>query len=297
MHADDGTVRIVCRPEEMSMDFWIAALAIWLALLCTIVIVRMSWNDATWTRSIEFAPTESIAAQQLFGLLLGANLALLEHDDFNQLASKLPRRRIRELLARHWNVHSADDFEKVIHERLRALGAVSVEEAEAFEAWQNDEHSDTAAYRSLRDVLVFLSVHAQVVKAGDIRDRHCRLVAWDVQQVAYLLRLGFTMGHVSREVAWCTLDRLQRTARTSYASWKDYSLSALVGMGLRGVVDLDDIGDWHHIASSHTVFLAARRRLLAQASDWAASGQAAGIEPMPGFFSVGTPTTAFDPLH
>lgn len=279
------------------MDFWIAALAIWLALLCTIVGVRMGWSDASWARGIAFVPTEKISEDQLFGLLLGANVALLEHDNFNQLASTLPRRRIPELLARYWNVCSARDFQRVIDDRLRTLGAVSAEEAEAFEAWRAGTPIDTEAYRSLRDVLVFLSVHAGIVKPGDIRDQHCHLVAWDVQQVAYLLRLGFTMGYVSRETAWRTLNRLRQTARMRYASWTDYSLSALVGMGLRGVLDLDDVGDWYHIARSHTVLLAARRSLLARAADWTAPGQPAEVDPVSGFLGLGMPTTVFDPLR
>jgi hypothetical protein len=281
----------------MSMDFWIAALAIWLALLCTIVGVRMGWSDANWARGIAFAPTEAIAAHQLFGLLLGANLALLERDDFNQLASTLPRRRIHELLARYWNVRSARDFQQVVDTRLRTLGAVSSEEAEAFEAWRIGEPADTAAYRSLRDVLVFLSAHAGIVKPGEIRDQHCRLVAWDVQQVAYLLRLGFTLGYASRESVWRTLDRLQPMARLRYTSWKDYSLSALVGMGVRGVLDLNDVGDWHHIAHSHTVLLAARRSLLAQAADWTVPADAPDVELAGSFLAVGMPITAFDPLR
>lgn len=279
------------------MDFWIAALAIWLALLCTIVGVRMGGSDANWIRGIAFAPTEEIKAHQLFGLLLGANLALLEHDDFNQLASTLPRRRIRGILARYWSVRSARDFQQVVDARLRTLGAVSSEEAEAVEAWQIGEPVDTAAYRSLRDALVFLSAHAGVVKPGEIRDQHCRLVAWDVQQVAYLLRLGFTMGYASRETVWRTLDRLQQTARLRYTSWKDYSLSALVGMGLRSVLDLDDSGDWHHIVRSHTVLLAARRSLLARAAAWTDPSHVADGEPVSSFLGAGMPTTAFDSLR
>ena len=277
------------------MDFWIAALALWLALLCTIVGARMGWSDANWARGIAFAPTEAIAAHQLFGLLLGANLALLEHDDFNQLASTLPRRRIQDILARYWNVRSARDFQQVIDKRLRSLGAVSPEEAEAFEAWQIGEPVDTAAYRSLRDVLVFLSAHARVVNPDEIGDQHCRLMAWDVQQVSYLLRLGFTMGYASRESVWRTLDRLQPMARMRYTSWKDYSLSALVGMGLRGVLDLDDIGDWHHIARTHTVLLAARSSLLARAADWTAPADAPDLELAGSLLAAGMPTTAFDP--
>lgn len=285
------------------MDIWIAALAIWLALLCTVVVVRMGWSDASRARDIAFVPTEPITAHQLFGLLLGANLVVLEHDDFNQLASKLPRRRIRKVLARYWSVQSADGFRRAVDERLRELGAVSLEEAEAIGAWQRGEPADSTAYRSLHDVLFFLSTHARIVRADKVRDLHCRMVAWDVQQLAYLLRLGFTMGYASREAVWHTLDRLQRTARTSYMSWKDYSLSALVGMGLRGVIDLDDIGDWYYIARSHTVLQAARRSLLSRAADWSAADHAAEAgadaqaEPVSGFSALGLPTTAFDTLR
>lgn len=279
------------------MDIWIAALVVWLAILCAIVGVRMGWRDASRARGIAFRPNETMAAHQLFGLLLGANLALIEHDDFNQLASTLPRRRIRELLAQYWNVRSAQDFHAVIDQRLRTLGAVSSEEAEAFAAWRDGAHVDTETYRSLRDVHVFLSVHAGIVRPGELREQHCQLVAWDVQQVTYLLRLGFTMGYASRASVWHVLDRLRHAARTHYMGWKDYSLSALVGMGLRGVLNLEDIGDWYYIARSHTVLLAAQRSLLAQAGDWSAAAPPADAEPASGFLGLGVPVTAFDPLR
>lgn len=279
------------------MDIWIAALVIWLALLCAIVCVRMGWSDASRAQGIAFRPNETIAAHQLFGLLLGANLTVLEHDDFNQLASNLPRRRIRELLAQYWNVRSAQDFQLLIDQRLRTIGAVSSDEAEAFKAWRAGALVDTETYRSLHDVLLFLSAHAGVVRVGEIRDRHCQLVAWDVQQVAYLLRLGVAMGYASRASVWHVLERLRRIARTHYTCWKDYSLSALVGMGLRGVLDLDDIGDWYRIARSHTVLLAARRSLLARAGNWSASFTPANVEPADGFVAHGPPITAFDTLR
>lgn len=279
------------------MDIWIGALVVWLALLCAIVGVRIGWTDASRARRIAFKPTEAITAHQLFGLLLGANLVLLEQDDFNQLASTLPRRRIRELLARYWNIRSAQDFQAVIEQRLRTVGAVSSEEAEAIEAWHADAPVDTAAYRALSDVLVFLSAHAGIVKPGEIRDQHCHLVAWDVQQIAYLLRLGFTMGYASRDSAGRVLDRLRKTARIHYTSWKDYSLSTLVGMGVRGVLDLDDIGDWYQIARTHTVLLASRRSLFAQAGDWSAPPSSADAGPVIGFPAFDVPITAFDTLR
>jgi hypothetical protein len=279
------------------MDIWIVALVLWVSLLCAVVGLRTGWNDACRARRIAFKPAEAMLPQQLFGLLLGANLALLEHDDFNQLPSALPRRRVRELLVQYWNVRSAHDFQVVIDQRLRALGAVSSEEAGAIEAWHAGAPVDTAAYRSLHDVLVFLSAHAGIVRPGEIRDQHCQLLAWDVQQVAYLLRLGFTMGYASRDFAWHALDRLRSTARIHYTSWKDYSLSTLVGMGLRGVIDLEDIGDWYQIARSHTVLMAARRSLLARAGDWSAPNSSAEVESVSGFLTIDVSITACDTLR
>ncbi len=214
--------------------------------------------------------------------------------DDNQLASTLSRRRIRRLLAQYWNIRSAQDFQKVIEQRLCGLGAVSSEEAGAIEAWHAGARLDTTAYRSLQDVIVFLSAHAGIVKPGEIREQHCHMVAWDVQQVAYLLRLGFTMGYISRDSVRRVLERLQKMARIHYTSWKDYSLSALVGMGLRGVLDLDDIGDWYQIARTHTVLLAARRSLLARAGEWSAPLPSADAGPVSSFSALDVPITAFD---
>ena len=277
------------------MDIWIAALVLWLAFLCAVVGLRTGSTDASRARRIAFKPTEAITAPQLFGLLLGANVALLEQDDFNQLASTLSRRRIRKLLAQYWNIRSAQDFQKVIEQRLCGLGAVSSEEAAAIEAWHAGARLDTTAYRSLQDVIVFLSAHADIVKPGEIRDQHCHLVAWDVQQVAYLMRLGFTMGYASRDSVRRVLDRLRETARIHYTSWKDYSLSTLVGMGLRGVIDLDDIGDWYQIARTHTVLLAARRSLLARAGDWSAPLPSADAGPVSTFSALDVPVTLVEP--
>lgn len=280
----------------MDMEFWIAALAVWLGLLYIVVRARIGWSDAKWARAIAFAPTEEVSGHQLFGHLLGANLVLLEHDDFNQLASALPPRRIREIMARYWNVHSPLDFHQVITRRLRRLGASSPEEAQAFEAWRTGTRLDTPSYHALRDVLKFLSAHAGVVPASEFREGHCNLVAWDIQQVAYLLRLGVALRYVPRELASSTLTSLQREARMNYASWKDYSISALVGMGLRGTIDLEDVGDWHYIARSHRVFLSARSTLIAKAPEWGAPSDWSDIEPAIRLFAFGTPSTAFDPF-
>lgn len=132
-----------------------------------------------------------------------------------------------------------------------------MEEQGAYAAWVHRAPVDTEAYAALLDVCVFLSVDAGIIRPREIGGRHLNMMAWDIQQASYLLRLGFTLGYVTREFAESALARLQREARTHYASWKDYSLSSLVGRGLRNRVDLFDPGDWQEIARSHEVLIAA----------------------------------------
>src|SRR6185312_9457598 len=85
------------------------------------------------------------------------------------------------------------------------------------------------------------------------------MVAWDVQQAAYVVRLGRAAGYLSRSMAESTLARLQHAARGHYTSWTDYSLSALLGMGLRGRFDL---AEWHRVARSHDALMTAHAELL-----------------------------------
>jgi hypothetical protein len=89
------------------------------------------------------------------------------------------------------------------------------------------------------------------------------MVAWDVQQVAYVVRLGRAVGYLSRSMAESTLARLQHAARAHYTSWTDYSLSAMLGMGLRGRFDLVE---WHRVAQSHELLLTRHADLLRRVS-------------------------------
>ncbi len=55
--------------------------------------LRYGWSCKRWMRAIRFAPGGEMSPVQLFGCLLSANLALLEHDNFNQFESALPAKR------------------------------------------------------------------------------------------------------------------------------------------------------------------------------------------------------------
>ncbi len=237
--------------------------------------LRYGWSCKRWMRAIRFAPRGEMSAAQLFGCLLSANLALLEHDNFNQFESALPAKRIRAILAAHWDIHSAESCGRIVFGRLRNLGCATLEEQAAFSAWADGASLDSRAFASLHGVCRFLSNDAQVVPPHRLLGHRFSMMAWDIQQVAYMTRLGFTAGYVSRRIADHVFGELQRHARRHCHSWNDYSLSMLVGMGVRSPVDQFDIGGWFEFARSHTVLTGSRETLLRHAAPWDPAVQAA----------------------
>lgn len=247
--------------------------ALVLIALCGIVCVglfrlRYGWSQDRWLQAIRFAPKEPVGPDALFGYLLSANLALLEHDNFNQLASALPHDRIRAILAAHWNIDSAATCGATLFGKLRSLGRASPDEAAAFSAWAAGTTAITPAFAALHDVCRFLSLDAQVAKPHRLAGHAFSLAAWDIQQVAYIARLGVAVGFVSRDIAEDVLDELKLHARLACRSWSDFSLSMLVGMGMHSPVDAFDVGGWNEFARSHGVLLESHATLLRFASPW-----------------------------
>ncbi|MET0542403.1 MAG: DUF1266 domain-containing protein [Variovorax sp.] len=273
-----------------------------LIAICALVFLglfrlRYGWSQDRWTHAIRFAPTETMSPAQLFGCLLSANLALLEHDNFNQLASALPVRRVRAILAAHWQIDSPASCRGAIFGRLHHLGRASKEEEAAFAAWAAGTTIDTPAFAALHDVCRFLSMDAQVTSPRRMLDRPFDMLAWDIQQVAYIMRLGLAAGLVQRDLAERMFGLLQDRARDAYHSWNDFSLAMLVGMGMRSPVDTFDIGGWIEFARSHTVLLESRDTLLRHAAPWtAADAGRTHAAPVPRPAVIGHAASAFDTL-
>ena len=155
--------------------------------------------------------------------------------------------------------------------RLQHLGERSPREQMLIDQWRPGHFSDTEGLDPLQDVCAFLSSEACVVGAKEIRPLHLNLIAWDIQQAAYSVRLGLAAGYAPSGIAKNVIDRLQREARLHYGSWPDYFLSSLIGMGLRHHVDIFSPGDWHRIAQTYTVLVSSREVLLRHASTWAST--------------------------
>ncbi|VTU39623.1 DUF1266 domain-containing protein [Variovorax sp. PBL-E5] len=241
---------------------------LWTMLVGALLLLAyFGWRHFEWTtlrRSVPppWMPAEQASADQLFGCLLSANLAVLADDDFKQLSSALSASRSRRMLAQQWKLNIAIECRRKIESWLGSPGAAEAEEREAWAAWREGRQVDSDAYRALSNGVAFLA-DAGIVSAESVDARHLSMVAWDVQQAAYVVRLGRAAGYLSRSMAESALARLQHAARSHYMSWTDYSLSAILGMGVRGRFDLVE---WHRVAQSHELLLTTHAELLRRAS-------------------------------
>jgi hypothetical protein len=266
----------------------IAAASIWGLVLWFFLHERLGPSARSWARSIDFRPTEPVRPEQLFGYLLGGNFALLLRDDFNQLPSALPSRRIHQLLQEHWRIETETDCERVIRSRIEGLGRLSPAEKRAIAAWMIDAPIDSSEYMALEDTCRFIALRARLAQVDALRHDHLSILAWDMQQLACLVRMACAVGWVTRASADEVLSMLKARARASFASWSDYSLCGLVGLGLRGSLDVFDRTEWTQFARSHSVFLDKRHTPTRHASRWgsvpsqhgrAQAGTAASFEP------------------
>jgi hypothetical protein len=252
------------------MNSWIALVALW--SLCALLLLNCGRKSpARWARKIAFRPTEPVSPDQLFGYLLSANFAVLEEDDFNQLGSSLAKERVKAILMQHWRVQRGCECVWLIERWLQCLGKGFPAERAAYAAWRSGHVVNSETYAALQEICRFLVQDARVVGAKQIKDVHLNPVAWETQQAAYLVRLGFSAGYLSREDAQAALTRLQEVARAHYTSWEDFSLSGLIALGVRSPIDTFDLGNWRKIARSHEVLLRAQRTTLAHAARWKVS--------------------------
>jgi hypothetical protein len=243
------------------------------ALICALLVwavVRWRFGPSLdkWSLAITFRPTESMSPEQLFGCLLSGNFALLMRDNFNQLSSALSPRRIHRVLREHWGIDSREGCLRVIHSRLEGLGRMTPAEKRAIAAWLLREQVDSDEYAALEDSCLYMVRCARITRVDELRHDRLSVMAWDIQQLAYLVRLACTVGYLSEPRARELLQLLAVRARAHYASWKDYSLAALVGLGLRGSLDIFDHAEWAQFARTHLVFLNPRRSPTRSASHW-----------------------------
>ncbi|MEJ8815935.1 DUF1266 domain-containing protein [Variovorax ureilyticus] len=239
----------------------LAAALAWCMKSLASVRLRLSARVGN-ARPVESVPPHDTCPELLFGCLLSANFAVLMKDDFNQLASALPEHRIRKLLAEHWGIENRADCVHVIEQRMERLGETSPAEIQAVAAWLDDRRRRGEGARPARPAAEHLA------SADDLSHGHLSVLAWDIQQLAYLVRLARAVGHVSHGQAEAVLARLTLRARMHYGSWKVYSMAALVGLGMRGAMEVFETSEWERYARTHSVFLSGRHAPIRLASSW-----------------------------
>lgn len=256
----------------------------WTALLIGLLWVLRMWPTSWSARRIDLNPTELVRPEQLSGYLLSANLALMEGDDFNQLASALSPKRVAQVLSDHWEVTDQSSFDRVTASSFESLGDTSEFERAAFETWIQCNATGLPCAGALSQVCHFLSDVARLAEARHLNARHLKLVAWDVQQLAYLIRLGHACGYVSRNVAQSHLERLCLEVSMHHDSWAEYSISALIGIGVTRHFDSLESLQWRRLARSHRVLMSDDHGLLEYASLWS-TGARQSVTPSSALFT------------
>lgn len=257
----------------------------WCLLLWIFVRSRLALH-AVGSREIEFLPTEDMSAERLFGCLLSGNFAILMGDNFNQLASALPAQRVKDLLAEHWGIRTREDCIRIIEHRMDVLGEISQVEMHSVAAWLGEQRSADGR-RAPVEHSSSGSPITRLAEINELRHGHLSVLAWDIQQLSYLVRLARAIGHVSQTHAETLLKRLAARARVHYDSWSAYSLTALIGLGMRSSMDVFETSDWERFSSTHSVLLRGRRSPIRFASTWRVAPAAPALQ-------AGCMTPAFD---
>ena len=250
------------------MESLLLFLAVWAVILCCFawVIYGRSYSTSIW--KVKFRPEAYPSQAELFSCLLSGNIALIEKDNFDQLASSLSEERVQQVLHRFWEIEGPESFSVGLQQAFFQLGNTQLNEREAFGAWNTGLACNTPTYIRLFDVCRFLSVNAALIEPGRIGARQLNMTAWDTQRLAYLVRLGYAAHYMSRDAALQSLRRLSVAARAHYTSWEDFSISALIGMGVRSEVDVLEASVWHGLAQTHVAMTAADGAPFAQVA-WA----------------------------
>lgn len=241
---------------------------IWALPLWMVLRSRYGQSQERWACAIAFRPTETMSADQLFCCLLSGNFALLMGDDFNQQRSSHSKGRVADILAQYWAIRSVADFHDMLEAHLMRMGEMSPSEEHAVAAWLMGARADSNEYAALEKTCMFIARKARIAALDELRRDHLCVLAWNIQQTAYLVRLGLTAGLVPRDLAEWVMDVLEARARSCYASWKDYSLSALIGLGMRGSLENFDSTEWTRFARTHAVLLDEHRSPIWSAAPW-----------------------------
>lgn len=194
-------------------------------------------NSVPSGNTLMLNPNGTLTSEQLWAISCGADIAILNGQYLNDLATGFSRQDCRELLSDWWDIDSKeevlDTIDRLFSEGHRiqydiiwqALNTVSIKESKAFLREyviknQMEEEVILNRLRNMRDALELFQHRGLIGK-----DTQPEMLIWDYARIINLTRGSFDAEYISREEALDIIMRCVKPIRSMYTSWKQLSLS------------------------------------------------------------------------
>ena len=231
-----------------------AGLAVGLALAAlSAFLSRRHWRRSreraeTWFSEYPDVPDNPVLRRQLaVGAVLSENNAF----PVNVLEPHKSRDEMREWLATWWNAHDSDQTRERIHALLTGGHAMTFDTLirvaaegdpdasrehleKAFEAELNEDPELAEFIAHHPEAISRLEALGYLVTLADVA-RGTR--AYDLGRAVTVARVAFGAGHLKREEALALVRMAAFLAARSFASWRQFATSYLLGRAFWGGVD------------------------------------------------------------
>lgn len=201
---------------------------------------------------IRLDPAASLPPARQWAIACGADLAYINGQWLNCLATGLDKKTCRHLLSEWWDIDSAEELENTLRwlkeegHRYQfdiiwqALNTVSVKESKEFlRAYvvknSMDEEVVLERMRNMRDAIELFREDGLLegIEAPD-------MMIWDFARIINLCRAGADAGYLAETAAWQYIMDAARSIQPVYRSWKQLSVSYQLARCVWGGGDEED---------------------------------------------------------
>ena len=228
-------------------------LAVTTALVCAACIREKRAGKSRLSQPPLLGESALFERETLFRILLSGHQALLEGDNFNQMASALGKHASIAMLKSRWKVDNQHSLENYLANSLDSMGTPSQDEADVL---QNEfkATSKPRLYGLLNKICGNLIDSACIANSSELSPIHFQMLAHDAQDRANVIRLSLAAGYIDEVSATNELSKIEFKVVAAYDSWQQYSLSALIGYSVRQCVDGNPMHPYQRMGAAHCAF-------------------------------------------